>query len=70
MVISMAIMTRIKTRSKVPPIGISQSNQSGFSVWGVSDTEPVGDDGGGSVVKALTALQALQVLELTALTFQ
>lgn len=60
------------TRRKAIPSGTSQSGQSEASDWGGvgSGGEVDWDEGGGSVVKALTALQALQVSALIALTFQ
>jgi hypothetical protein len=73
MVINIASMVRRKARNKIPPSGISHSIQSGVAVV-AGEVDCVGgvgwSDGGGSVVKALTALQGLLVSELIALTFQ
>jgi hypothetical protein len=62
MVISMAIITSIKTRNIIPPIGISHSVQSKLLVVGGDGGGSGGDSasrGAGTVTKAPAALQAL-----------
>jgi hypothetical protein len=62
MVISMAIITRVKTRNIMPPIGISHSVQSELLLVGGDGGGSDGDSassGAGTVIKAPTALQAL-----------
>ena len=62
MVISMAIITRVKTRNMIPPIGISHSVHSKVLVVGGDGGGSGGDSassGAGTVIKAPTALQAL-----------
>ena len=72
MVINMAIITSIKTRNMMPPIGMSHSVQSELLVGGGGGGSggELDSSGGASVEKAPTALQALLVSPLTALTFQ
>jgi len=61
MVISMAIITSVKTRNITPPMGVSHSVQSKLLLWGSGggSGRASASKGAGMVAKAPTALQAL-----------